>query len=245
MRLRPAVSLVGATLAVVVLAGPSAVAQTAATVSVQDNSYSPPSISVAIGGTVTWQWTGSSIHTVTARDGSFDSNERTNGAQFSHTFEAAGTIAYYCRIHGDSMAGVVDVRAASPTPRPTTAAPRPKSSPTAKSPTPAASSPAPLPSPTSAAPSATLSPTPTPSPTPVVAPAPSAVPDLPDISPSATVSRSPSRSAAPLVTLDEPLPEDRTGLAIALGLVVAAAGFGAAGFVLLRHRTPRRDPPIT
>lgn len=73
----------------------------------QDYLFSPASISVPAGTTVTWTNTGQSVHTVTADLGAFDSGTLSSGARFSHTFAAPGTFAYRCRIHSGMVASVV------------------------------------------------------------------------------------------------------------------------------------------
>jgi len=88
-------------------------------VAIIDNSYDPAEITVAVGGTVLWQHAGTATHSVTAKDGSFDSSPQCSqtrfdqcmqtGATFSHVFTAAGRFEYSCRIHGPLMAGVVVV----------------------------------------------------------------------------------------------------------------------------------------
>jgi plastocyanin len=85
-------------------------------VSVQDNLFSPASITVNAGDTVQWNWGGQNPHTVTADDSSFDSGDftQTTGS-FSHTFSSVGTFDYHCNIHGSAMAGTVIVQQAAPT----------------------------------------------------------------------------------------------------------------------------------
>lgn len=94
-------------------------------VHVLDNTYDPSEIEIAPGTTVTWMHHGDNPHSVTADDGSFDSNPNCsdaataacmqNGQTFSETFDAEGEFPYHCRIHGSSggggMAGVVVVTA--------------------------------------------------------------------------------------------------------------------------------------
>jgi LPXTG-motif cell wall-anchored protein len=77
-------------------------------VSIADFSFSPASITVGVGETVTWSNNGPSDHTVTAEDGSFDSGTMADGDSFAHTFSQAGTFAYVCAIH-DEMKGTVVV----------------------------------------------------------------------------------------------------------------------------------------
>ena len=68
-------------------------------VSVSDNFFSPVAVQVPVGTTVTWTWaSGASAHNVTFTDGQA-SGDKTGGATFSRTFNAAGTFAYHCTIH--------------------------------------------------------------------------------------------------------------------------------------------------
>jgi LPXTG-motif cell wall-anchored protein len=95
--------------------------------------FSPAAITVHVGDTVTWQHDGSStMHSVTADDGSFDSGPNCPptclgaNATFSHTFTTAGAFRYYCKIHGGpggiGMSGTVTVLASTPS---TTTSPAP------------------------------------------------------------------------------------------------------------------------
>ena len=73
--------------------------------------FSPKTITIKVGTTVTWTNMTSSSHTVTSDDGkSFDSgisNPIASGATFSHTFMTAGTFAYHCQIHPSMMATII------------------------------------------------------------------------------------------------------------------------------------------
>jgi amicyanin len=62
-------------------------------------SFQPAEITVPVGSTVTWTNQDSVIHTVTARDGTFDSGNLSHNETFSHTFQESGTFEYYCTIH--------------------------------------------------------------------------------------------------------------------------------------------------
>ncbi|OGG52485.1 hypothetical protein A2851_05045 [Candidatus Kaiserbacteria bacterium RIFCSPHIGHO2_01_FULL_53_29] len=81
-------------------------------ISAADDSFSPRTITIAKGSTVTWTNTGAMQHTVTADGGSFDTG-LSPGANFSRTFTTAGTYPYYCRFHGApggvGMSGVITV----------------------------------------------------------------------------------------------------------------------------------------
>lgn len=130
-------------------------------VEVRDNAYAPATVRIIAGDTVVWSHTGSNPHSVTADDGSFDSHPNCgfpavvgcmgNGDQFRRTFSQAGTVRYFCKIHGGSgglgMAGVIEIVPAgsgttappppptSPPPGPTTTAAPPRTTTTAALPT--------------------------------------------------------------------------------------------------------------
>ena len=70
--------------------------------------YEPASISVPAGTTVVWSNNDIVPHTVTARDGLFDSGSISRNDTFSYTFEQPGVIDYYCKFH-PNMTGVVTV----------------------------------------------------------------------------------------------------------------------------------------
>jgi plastocyanin len=79
-------------------------------VEVYDNGYRPADLTVRPGATVTWDFTGRVPHTVTAYDGSFDSDILGRGDAWSMTFDEPGKYEYYCTLH-HSMQGVVVVHA--------------------------------------------------------------------------------------------------------------------------------------
>lgn len=114
---RTALAVVGALLLVGALgAGPAS----AADVTVQQvtgNLFSPASVTIDIGDTVTWVNADAvAPHTVTANDSSFDSGFMANGATFARTFTSPGTYAYRCTFHPPGMVGTVTVRAAATQP---------------------------------------------------------------------------------------------------------------------------------
>jgi plastocyanin len=78
------------------------------TVTVGNNFFSPGSLAIATGATVTWQWAaGAATHNVTFDD-NIHSDDQSSGS-FTRTFAAAGTFPYHCTIH--SMQGTVTVSA--------------------------------------------------------------------------------------------------------------------------------------
>ena len=87
--------------------------------------FNPPRVEIQIGDSVIWQ-AGDDGHTVTARDGSFDSSDRgmmAEGDQFRWRFRTPGTYGYYCRVHQNrGMVGevvVIDPSARASTTGPT------------------------------------------------------------------------------------------------------------------------------
>jgi plastocyanin len=72
------------------------------------NSFSPNPVKVKVGETVTWINDDSGIHTVTSKDGVFDSGMMGKGQSFSFTFDKAGEYSYHCEPH-PSMVGTVVV----------------------------------------------------------------------------------------------------------------------------------------
>ena len=93
--------------------------RTGRTVDVIDNAYQPPELTVTVGTEVIWNYVGPDApHTVTATDGSFDSNPECDttkldqclnavGESFRHTFATAGSFTYSCKIHGELMSGTI------------------------------------------------------------------------------------------------------------------------------------------
>jgi len=77
-------------------------------VSIVDVAFAPADIEVPVGTTVDWINEDPFAHTVTARDGAFDSGTMDGGRTFSQTFEEPGTFDYFCAIHA-SMTGTVTV----------------------------------------------------------------------------------------------------------------------------------------
>lgn len=78
--------------------------------------YNPKTITIHVGSIIQWRndETSAIQHTVTsgspgAPSSLFDSPTLNQGQTFQFTFNTAGTIAYYCRIHGASMTGTITV----------------------------------------------------------------------------------------------------------------------------------------
>jgi len=78
-------------------------------VEIKGFAFSPATVNVSIGTTVTWTNNDSATHTVTSTTGAFESGNMSNGSTFSHTFTAVGDFEYHCSIH-TSMVGHVIVK---------------------------------------------------------------------------------------------------------------------------------------
>ena len=97
-----------------------------ATVRMEQNSYSPGTVTIHAGQTVTWTNQTQSPHTVVlsteaatnpkdvkipAAARPFDSGKIPPGGSFSHSFPVPGTYKYFCSLHeGDGMVGEIIVR---------------------------------------------------------------------------------------------------------------------------------------
>jgi plastocyanin len=76
-------------------------------VTIHDLAFSPTSITVKKGATVTWTNNDSTAHTVTSDSGSeLNSDNLEQGESYSHTFNTVGTFAYHCSIHTNMTAKV-------------------------------------------------------------------------------------------------------------------------------------------
>ena len=75
---------------------------------IQGMSFSPATISVAAGTTITWTNKDAVAHTVTSSTGAFDSGSIAANGTWSFTFTVAGTYNYACSFH-PSMTGKVVV----------------------------------------------------------------------------------------------------------------------------------------
>lgn len=80
------------------------------TVAIQDFAFSPATLKVKKGSTVTWTNKDSAPHTVTATGTSGGPSSKTlqNGDSYSFTFDQVGTFAYHCSFHS-SMTATVEV----------------------------------------------------------------------------------------------------------------------------------------
>jgi LPXTG-motif cell wall-anchored protein len=89
---------------------PTAVAAASGAVTIVDFSFSPGTITINEGDTVTWTNNGPTPHSATSSNGAFDTGIFPAGQSRSHTFDQAGTFSYICTPH-PNMHGTVIVQA--------------------------------------------------------------------------------------------------------------------------------------
>lgn len=90
-------------------------------VAIADFAFSPATLTITAGDTVTWTNEDQVAHTATSTTGAFDSGLLDQGDSFSLTFTTPGTYDYLCTPH-PTMTGRIVVQAAASAP---TAAPTP------------------------------------------------------------------------------------------------------------------------
>ena len=101
-------SLIAAVVAALLVPSGAAEARAGASVTVANMAFTPASVSVALGESVTWTFQDSVPHTSTSDQGFWDSGSRSGGTSYVRRFTSAGTFAYHCSIH-PMMHGVVRV----------------------------------------------------------------------------------------------------------------------------------------
>src|SRR5688572_7141874 len=85
-------------------------------VEMRNNFFSPASVTINAGDTVTWVQRGSNHDTV-SNTGLWSSGILGSGQSFSRTFNAAGSFGYFCTPHrSQGMVGTVTVQGAANTP---------------------------------------------------------------------------------------------------------------------------------
>jgi amicyanin len=102
--------------AVVLVSGPNTVAANAAQaqasnaeVKIDNFSFGPTTLTVAVGTTVTWTNRDDIPHTVVSDEKAFKSKVLDTDEKFSFTFTKPGTYGYFCSIH-PKMTGKVVVQ---------------------------------------------------------------------------------------------------------------------------------------
>jgi plastocyanin len=75
---------------------------------IQNMTFSPSTLTVPVGTTVTWKNLDNVAHHVVSDTGAFDSGTLNNGQSYNFTFTKAGNYPYHCSIH-PSMTGTIIV----------------------------------------------------------------------------------------------------------------------------------------
>jgi plastocyanin len=201
-----------------------------ASVSIQNFTFTPASLAIRAGDTVTWTNRDDTSHS--ARFSGMSTAVLAQGQSGSLTFNSVGTFSYVCGVHGASMKGTVIVEAVAtpaptpppPTPPPPTPAPTLRTAPPTVRPAPPTQAPPPaaveqaMPEPTPT-PTLSLQPTPTPSLTPSATPAPVAV-----------NAASPATTAGAAVSNETP-----ASLVMLAGAVATIAALGTLAWVVARR----------
>lgn len=199
-------------------------------VSIASFAFSPDSVTVNAGESVTWTNNQAGVtHTVTSDTGAFDSGGMSGGGTFQQTFPTAGTYAYHCSIHPTMQGTVTVVSSTAPAGTSTVASTATQPAATNTPVTPTASAVTATATSTVAAPTATPT---QPAPTNTVAPQPT----------STTAAATATRPSTTVLPPNTGSGSDGGGSSLPLMAalafaVVAAAGAGA--FVLRRRRAAR------
>jgi plastocyanin len=76
-------------------------------VTIDNFSFRPQTVTVAVGTTVTWTNRDDIPHTVVSDNAVFKSKARDTDEKFSYTFDKAGTYPYHCSLHPKMTGQVV------------------------------------------------------------------------------------------------------------------------------------------
>src|SRR5262245_27848253 len=81
------------------LLGHGGAASAETVVRIANFTFDPPLLTVQVGSTVTWKNEDDIVHVVKEKDGLFHSDALDTNGTFSHAFERAGIVDYFCAIH--------------------------------------------------------------------------------------------------------------------------------------------------
>lgn len=76
-------------------------------IKIDNFSFTPPTVTVAAGTTVTWTNSDDVPHTIVSDDKVFKSKVLDTDEKFSYTFSKPGTYPYFCSLHPKMIAKVV------------------------------------------------------------------------------------------------------------------------------------------
>jgi plastocyanin len=95
--------IVGAMLAAASVAAPDATN----VITIDNFTFTPPELTVAVGTTVKWVNHDDIPHTVANKDKAFRSQALDTDDSFSYTFASAGTFDYFCGLHPHMVGKVI------------------------------------------------------------------------------------------------------------------------------------------
>lgn len=87
-------------------------------IDIVDFSFTPSTITIKAGRTLTFANTGNAKHSATAKDGSFDTGLLARGQTARHKFNTPGTFPYFCVLHPGMTGTILVTDAARTTPPP-------------------------------------------------------------------------------------------------------------------------------
>jgi plastocyanin len=76
-------------------------------VTIDNFTFSPPTLTVSVGTTVTWTNQDDMVHTVTEANRLFSSKSLETGDVYAHTFATPGTYSYFCALHPRMTATII------------------------------------------------------------------------------------------------------------------------------------------
>jgi plastocyanin len=88
---------------------PAAAPAAGAEVKIDNFSFTPATLTVAVGTQVTWTNRDDIPHTIVSDDKTFKSNALDTDEKFTYTFAKPGTYSYFCSIH-PKMKGTIVVQ---------------------------------------------------------------------------------------------------------------------------------------
>jgi plastocyanin len=94
-------------LAATLLVAASPAAAKTVTVDIKNFMFTPMTVTVDEGDTVTWTNRDQVPHTVAEKNHKFRSAALDTGDTYSHTFDTAGTYDYFCTLHPQMFAHIV------------------------------------------------------------------------------------------------------------------------------------------
>lgn len=71
--------------------------------------WSPATVAISPGGSVTWEWSGEGYHDVVIEAIGYSSGSPVTDGRYTFTFTAAGAYVVVCSLHPDTMRGTVTV----------------------------------------------------------------------------------------------------------------------------------------